>query len=138
MFELNQINSGKIMDESVGFKVKLFMHFMKISWEKDGNFERMSLLISILLWNLKLLPKCLPIKNNGISFQSWKLSSENLFTQENCKSFCLAQDFYYTKNEHQVFSWFRYLDYTFHATESHLNPIQNTNTHNFTFCLIRF
>ena len=27
---------------------------------------------------------------------------------------------------------------TFHASECHLNPIQDTNTHSFTFCLIRF
>ena len=27
---------------------------------------------------------------------------------------------------------------TFHTTVCHLNPIQNTNTRNFTFCVIRF
>ena len=57
------------------FWVKLFIHFIKISWSKDRNFERMSLLISILLWDLKFLPNCLPIKNSGIIFQSWKSSS---------------------------------------------------------------
>ena len=44
----------------------------------------MSLLKSILLWNLKFLPKCLPIKKSGITFQSWKSSSNNLLTQEHC------------------------------------------------------
>ena len=27
---------------------------------------------------------------------------------------------------------------TFNATDYHLNPIQDTNTHNFTFCVISF
>ena len=43
---------------------------MEESWfciiVKDGNFESKSLLIPILLWNLKFPPKCLPIKNSGI------------------------------------------------------------------------
>ena len=42
----------------------------------------MPLLISILFWNLKYVPKCLRIKNSAIIFQSWKSSSNNLFTQE--------------------------------------------------------
>ena len=32
IFELFQMNSDKIMDRRVGFRVKLFIHFMKISW----------------------------------------------------------------------------------------------------------
>ena len=46
---------------------------------KRWKFEGMSLFISILF-----LPKCLPIENNGIIFQSSKSSSNNLFTQEYC------------------------------------------------------
>ena len=38
----------------------------------------------ILLWNLKFLPKCLFVKNSGITFQLWKSSLNNLFTQEHC------------------------------------------------------
>ena len=38
----------------------------------------------MLLWKLKFLSKCLPIKNSGIISQSWKSSSNNLFTQEHC------------------------------------------------------
>ena len=75
IFELNQMNSEKIMDGKVNFEVKLFIHFknlfiLKISWSKDRNFEKMSLLISILLRNLKFLPNCLPIKNSGVISQS--------------------------------------------------------------------
>ena len=33
--------------------------------------------ISILLWNLKFLPKCLPIESSGIIFQWWKSPSNN-------------------------------------------------------------
>ena len=48
------MNSENIMDGEVDFEVKLFIHFknlpiLKISWSKDRNFEKMSLLISILL-----------------------------------------------------------------------------------------
>ena len=78
------MNSDKIIDERVGFEVMLFIHFMKVSWQKDGNFERMPLLVSILLQNLKFLHKCLHIKNSGITFQSWKWSSNYLFTKKHC------------------------------------------------------
>ena len=71
------------MDGTLDSEVRLFIHFMKIPWQKDENFERMSLLISIL-WNLKFLPKFLLIKNSSIIFQSWKSSSNYLFTQEHC------------------------------------------------------
>ena len=40
--------------------------------------------ISILLWDLRFLTKCFPIKNSGITFQSWKSFSNNLFSQEHC------------------------------------------------------
>ena len=68
------MNSEK-MDGKVDFELKLFVHFknlsfLKISWSKDRNFEKMPLLISILLWNVKFLPNCFPIKNSGIIFQS--------------------------------------------------------------------
>ena len=78
--EWSQKTSGKIRDGRVDFEVKLSINFMKI-W-KNGNFERMSLLTSTFLWNLKYLPKCVSIKNSGITFQSWESSSNNLFTQE--------------------------------------------------------
>ena len=51
---------------------------------KTWKFWKNALLISILLWNLKFLPKCLPVKNSGITFQSWKSFSNNLFTREHC------------------------------------------------------
>ena len=52
---------------------------------KRWKFWKNVIAYMILLWNLpKFLPKCLPIKNSGITFQSWKSSSNNLFTQEHC------------------------------------------------------
>ena len=63
------MNSDKIIDGGVMSTVKLFTHFIKISWWKDGDFERMLLFISILLWNLEFLPICLSIKNSGINLQ---------------------------------------------------------------------
>ena len=84
IFELNQKNSVKIMDGRDDFEVKLFIYFMKTSWLKVRHFKRMSLLRSILLWNLNFLPKCLPIRNSGITFQSGKSSSKNPFPQEHC------------------------------------------------------
>ena len=65
IFDLNQMNSDKIMDGRIGFEVKLFIHFMKISSWKDENFEVISLLLSILLWNFNFWPKCLPVKISG-------------------------------------------------------------------------
>ena len=52
------MTSDKIMDGRVDFD------------KKDGNSERMSLLISIWFWNLKFLTKCLPSKNSDVTFQS--------------------------------------------------------------------
>ena len=49
IFDLNQMNSDKIMDGRVGFEVKLFIHFMQTSSWKDENFEVILLLLSILL-----------------------------------------------------------------------------------------
>ena len=46
--------------------------------------KRWNIWKKILLWNLKFLPKCLCIKNSGITFQLWKSSLNNLFTQEHC------------------------------------------------------
>ena len=56
------------------------------------------------------------------------------------KIFYLAQDFYYTKNivlSTKYFHGFVIKINTFDATECHLNPIENTNIRNFTFCLIK-
>ena len=49
IFELNQMNSDKIMDGRVGFAVKLFIHFTIRSWQKGGNLERMSLLVFLIM-----------------------------------------------------------------------------------------
>ena len=62
-FKPNELS--KSMDGRVGFEVKLFIHFMKTSSWKDENFEVISLLLSILLWNFNFLPKCLPVKISG-------------------------------------------------------------------------
>ena len=35
-------------------------------------------------YELEILTKCLSIQNSGITFQSWKSSSDNLFTQKHC------------------------------------------------------
>ena len=87
IYEWSQKTSGKIMDARVDFEVKLYIHFIKI-W-KNGNFERTSLLISTFLWNLKYLPKCVSVKNSGITFQSWESSSNSLFTREHYTLFIL-------------------------------------------------
>ena len=81
--ELNQMTSDKIMDGRFGFEVKLSVLWKYLD-KKMEILKRMSLLISKLLWNLKFFRKCLSIKNSGIIFQSWKSSSNNLFTQEHC------------------------------------------------------
>ena len=38
IFDLNQMNSDKIMDGRVGFEVKLFIHFMKNILMKGWKF----------------------------------------------------------------------------------------------------
>ena len=63
------MNSDKIIDGGVMSYSKAIYPFYEVSWEKDGNFERMLFFISILLRNLKFLPICLSIKNSGINLQ---------------------------------------------------------------------
>ena len=78
------------------------------------------------VFNLKLTVSCAMILK---CFQ---------FSQYVRKVFILLKIFIIRKMNTKYFHGFVIKINTFHATECHLNPIQDPNTRNFTFCLIRF
>ena len=70
-------------------KLVLQYSYLSFLWryldKKDGNFQGMSLFMSILLWNVKFLPKCIPIKNSGVFFLIMKIILKSFFfTQGHC------------------------------------------------------
>ena len=59
-----------IMDGTDGFELSFIIHFKKNILMKRRKFRKDAIVYINISMKLKFLPKCLPITNNGITFQS--------------------------------------------------------------------